>query len=64
MTQASMMTQAGVGITLEPWHELIVITHTNAVGGRMPIPFTVEECEELAALLLIQVQEAKEAFGG
>jgi len=63
MTTSTMMTQAGVGMTAEPNYDLVVFTLTNAHGGLVPIPMTIEECEELAALLNLQAAEAREAFG-
>jgi hypothetical protein len=63
MTTFTMITQAGLGITMEPEHDLVRLQLSNALGGRLWTQLTIEDAEELAAMLLAQVNEAREAFG-
>ncbi len=63
MAAYEAMTEAGVGLLVEPWHDLVLFTMSNAEGGKVPLPLTPEEAITLGEALIAEGLQAKLALG-
>lgn len=48
----TMIAESGIGLSVEPWHDLVVMQLTNPQGGRVPVPLTLEESMKLGCMLV------------
>lgn len=63
MSEFAIVTEAGFGVTVAPYQDLILLQASNAEGGRAPLPLTIEEAMALGEALITEALQAKLAFG-